>query len=107
MATHSIILAWEISWTEEPGGIQLCAVCAKSLRSCLTLYDPKGFSPPAPSVHGILQAGKLEWVATPSSRGSFQPLSLCLLNWKVGSLPLVPPGNTSRGVAKSRTQLSD
>ena len=22
MATHSIILAWEISWTEEPGGLQ-------------------------------------------------------------------------------------
>ena len=21
-ATHSIILAWEISWTEEPGGLQ-------------------------------------------------------------------------------------
>ena len=58
------------------GGIQLCALCAKSLQSCLTLYDPKDFSPPASSVHGILQAGKLEWVAMPSSRGSFQPLSL-------------------------------
>ena len=22
MATHSSILAWEISWTEEPGGVQ-------------------------------------------------------------------------------------
>ena len=22
MATHSIILAWEIPWTEEPGGLQ-------------------------------------------------------------------------------------
>ena len=22
MAAHSIILAWEISWTEEPGGLQ-------------------------------------------------------------------------------------
>ena len=22
MATHSIILAWEILWTEEPGGLQ-------------------------------------------------------------------------------------
>ena len=22
MATHSIILAWEISWTEEPSGLQ-------------------------------------------------------------------------------------
>ena len=22
MATHSSLLAWEISWTEEPGGLQ-------------------------------------------------------------------------------------
>ena len=22
MATHSSVLAWEISWTEEPGGLQ-------------------------------------------------------------------------------------
>ena len=22
MATHSIILAWEVLWTEEPGGLQ-------------------------------------------------------------------------------------
>ena len=22
MATHSIVLAWEIPWTEEPGGLQ-------------------------------------------------------------------------------------
>ena len=22
MATHSIILAWEIPWTEEPGGLE-------------------------------------------------------------------------------------
>ena len=26
MATHSSILAWEISWTEEPGGIQSMAL---------------------------------------------------------------------------------
>ena len=26
MATHSIILAWEISWTEEPGGLQIHGV---------------------------------------------------------------------------------
>ena len=25
MATHSSILAWEISWTEEPGGLQSLA----------------------------------------------------------------------------------
>ena len=44
---------------------------AKSLQSCLTLSDPKDCSPPGSSVHGILQARILEWVAMPSSRGIF------------------------------------
>ena len=26
MATHSSILAWEITWTEEPGGLQSMGV---------------------------------------------------------------------------------
>ena len=30
MATHSSILAWKISWTEEPGGLQLVHGIAKS-----------------------------------------------------------------------------
>ena len=41
--------------------------CAKSLQSCLTLCDPMDCSPPGSSVHGILQARTLEWVAMPSS----------------------------------------
>ena len=46
---------------------------AKSLLSCPTLCDPMDCSPPGSSVHGILQARILEWVATPSSGGSSQP----------------------------------
>ena len=42
-------------------------VCAKSLQSCLTRWDPTGCSPPGSSVHGILQARILECVAMPSS----------------------------------------
>ena len=42
-------------------------------QSCLTLYNPMGFSPPGSSVHGILQARILEWVAISFSRGSSQP----------------------------------
>ena len=45
----------------------------QSLQSCLTLCDPMDCNPPASSVHGILQARILEWVAMPSSRGSSQP----------------------------------
>ena len=37
---------------------------------CLTLCDTMDCSPPGSSVHGILQARILEWVAMPSSRGS-------------------------------------
>ncbi|CAI9180469.1 unnamed protein product [Rangifer tarandus platyrhynchus] len=36
-------------------------------------------SPPGSSVHGIFLAGILEWVATPSSRGSSRPRDLCCL----------------------------
>ena len=32
-------------------------------QSCLTLCDPMDYSPPGSSVHGILQARILEWVA--------------------------------------------
>ena len=37
--------------------------CAKSLQLCLTLYDPMNCSLPDSSIHGILQARILEWVA--------------------------------------------
>ena len=43
-------------------------MCAKPLLSCLTLCNPMHCSLPNSSVHGILQARILEWVATPSSR---------------------------------------
>ena len=40
---------------------------------CLTLCHRVDYSPPGSSVHGILQARILEWVAISSSRGSSQP----------------------------------
>ena len=45
-------------------------LCAQSIQSYPTLCDPMDCSPPDSSVHGILQARILEWVAMPSSRGS-------------------------------------
>ena len=44
-------------------------VHAKSLQSCPTLCDPVDCSLPESSVHGILQAIKVEWVAIFSPRG--------------------------------------
>ena len=40
---------------------------------CPTLCNPVDCSPPGSSVHGILQARILEWVAIPLSRGSTDP----------------------------------
>ena len=40
---------------------------------CLTLCDPMDCSLPGFTVHGLLQARILEWVATPFCRGSPQP----------------------------------
>ena len=39
----------------------------KSLQACLTLCNPMDYSRPGSSVHGILQAGILEWGAMCSS----------------------------------------
>ena len=43
------------------------------LQSCPTLWNPLDYSRLGSSVHGILQARILEWVAMPSSRASFWP----------------------------------
>ena len=45
---------------------------AQLIQSCLILYDPMDYSLPGSSVHAILQARTLEWVAISSSRGSSQ-----------------------------------
>jgi len=45
----------------------VAAAAAKSLQWCLTLCDPMDCSLPGFSVHGILQARTLEWVAISSS----------------------------------------
>ena len=48
-------------------------VCVKSFQLCLPLCNHMDCSPPGSSVHGILQARILEWIAMSSSRGSFPP----------------------------------
>ena len=60
-----ILFLWYIYTMED------CAVLF--FQSCLTLCDPIDCSPPGSSVHGILQARILEWVAMPCSRGSSWP----------------------------------
>ena len=45
----------------------------KVAKSCPTLFNPVDYSLPGSSVHGILQARILEWVAIPFSKESSQP----------------------------------
>ena len=75
----------------------LVLTCVCSVASVVPLFFyPMDCSPPGSSVHGILQARTLHWVALPSSRGSSQlrdervsPVSPAL---QEDSLPTETPG---------------
>ena len=56
-------VAWGERWEGGSKGREYMYAAAKSLQSCLTLCDPTDHSPPGFSVHEILQARTLEWVA--------------------------------------------
>ena len=51
MATHSSILAWEISWTEEPGELQSSQSVSSVTQSFSTLCNPMDCSTPGFPVH--------------------------------------------------------
>ena len=68
---------WQINWIFKRiknAQYNVWNMCARVLitQLCLTLCNPMDGSPPGSSVHEIFQAGILEWVAMPSSRGSSQ-----------------------------------
>ena len=102
IATHSSILTWRISWTEEPGRLQsmgsqtvghdfqigkgvrqgcILSPCLFNLysefssvaQSCPTLCNPMDCSPLGSSIHWIFQVGILEWVAISSPKAVSQP----------------------------------
>ena len=50
--------------------VPLWAHCCLAAQLCPTLCDATDCSPPGSSVHGILQARIMEWVASSSSMGS-------------------------------------
>ena len=60
-------------WSKVQSASCLTCVRTKSLPLCLTLWDPMDCSLPGSSIHWILPARILEWVAMPSSRGSSWP----------------------------------
>jgi len=82
--------SWDVFWKfHEWAFIGVCA-CVKLLQSCPTLCNPVDCSLAGSSVHGILQARILEWVAISSSRGIFptQGSNPHLLHWQMDSLSL-------------------
>ena len=76
-----------------------------------TLCDPLDSSPPGSSVHGILQARMLEWVAISSSRGSSWPRSgthiSCVYCIAGRLFTAEPPGKPSPEVSQSCLTLCD
>ena len=72
--------------------VDLRYVHAKLLQVCPILCNPTDYSLPGSSLHGILQARILEWVAISSSSESSQPRDgtsvFCVLHWQVGYLAL-------------------
>ena len=87
-----------------------CAcVNAKSLQYCLTLWDPTDCSLSDSSVHGILQARILEWVAMPFSRDlpnpGIKPTSAASFALASGFFTTEPPGKRYQSVTISITIL--
>ena len=61
-------------------------------QSCPTLCDSMNCSPQGSSVHGILQARILEWVAIPVSRSFLPEIKPRSPKLQADSLPSEPPG---------------
>ena len=92
--------------TDSVLSIYLCDMCACVLShfSRIRLCNLTDCSSPGSSVHGILQARILEWVAVSSSRGSSQSRyqsHILMSYWQAGSLLFGPPGNPCVKLGKS------
>ena len=72
LETKAVWIASVVSTLCDPVNCSSVCVCVLVAQSCPTLWDPMDYSPPG-SVHGILQATILKWVAIPYSRGSSWP----------------------------------
>ena len=70
---HSPSCVWRSCWGPDICVCVCVCVCVLVTWSCPTLCDSMDYSPPGSSVHGILQARVLEWVAIPFSKGFSWP----------------------------------
>ena len=67
----------------------LCIDCCSVAQSCLTVCDLMNCSPPASSIHGILQTRILEWIVTSFSRESSLPGDCTCISWVLYLLHLL------------------
>ena len=79
--------------------LSMCVLCSVTL-VFPTLCHLMDCSPPGSSVHKILQARILEWVAMPFSRGSSRPRNWnhgsCISAWRADFLPTEPPARVPK-----------
>ena len=103
MATHSSVLAWRIPGMGEPGGLP-------SMGSHRVGHDWSNLAAAGSSVHGILQARMLEWVAISSSRSS-QPRNVtqascvsCIGRWILYRWATQEAQERSQGASKFKVK---
>ena len=93
------------SWKDKKAKeLFISAAAAKSLQSCLTLWDPRDSSPPGSPLPGILHARTLEWVATAFSNAWKWKVKVKLLSHVQLSDPMdySPPGSSVHGIFQAR-----
>ena len=95
----STLLQWTPFSTGDPHSLKRLPACmsAKFLQSCLALCDAMDCSLPGSSVHGDSRGKNTGMSCHALFQESFltqgsNPHLFCQLLWRVGSLPLAPPG---------------
>ena len=70
-----LVFLWpfQLYWNQHLSNKYRTCCCCSVAKSCPTPCDPKSYSPPGSSVHGILQARISELVASSFFRGPSQP----------------------------------
>ena len=84
----------------------LVCIWKKESVSCPVVYNslqPMDCSPPGSSVHGILQAKILEWVAIPFSRGSSQPRDQIQISCIAGEFFIIWTTKQKQNLSRSKT----
>ena len=79
-----------------------CMCMCSVAQSCLTLCNPTGYSPPGSSVHGILQARTLVWVAISFSNACMQAKLLRSCPTLCDPMDTSPPGSFVHGILRAR-----